>query len=143
MSGIFTTGQAVSLVITTPSGNLTIPNITDFTADPVFTELKSRPLGGSSIYDVIPDGWDITFKADRTGPALDNFFAAAEAGYFNNQSSQYIVAVYETIREPDGSVSQWRYPNVALKMTKGGDFSGDKKTEQSFAGKTGRKIKVS
>jgi len=137
----FTVGRDIALVIQTAGGPLQV-NITDFSADPMFTELKSKPLSGVPVFGIIPDGWKVSFKIDRQGPVLDNYFAAAEAGYYNGQS-QPAGTIYETISEPDGSVSQWRYTGVVLKLDKAGDFSGDKKTEQSVSGMAATKVKVS
>ena len=138
----FTVGKDVSIVIQTPTGNLTIPGLTDFTADPNWTDLKSKPLDGVPIHGYIPDGWKLSFKWDRTSPVLDNYFAQLEAAYFAG-GNQLGGTVYETIREADGSISQWRYTGVVIKLDKGGDFSGDKKVEQSFSGMASLKIKVS
>ena len=138
----FTVGRDVSLVVQTATGALSLPGITDFSADPMFTDLKSKPLGGVPQFAYIPDGWKITIKLDRMNPIVDNYFASLEAGYYNGQN---LIAgtVYETIAEPDGSLSQWRYTGVVLKLDKAGDFSGDKKVEQSLSGMASQKIKVS
>ena len=138
----FTTGKDVSLVIQTPSGALTVPGITDFTADPLFTDLKSKPLTGIPIHGYIPDGWKLSFKVDRQDPNIDNYFASLEATYFAGGNITG-GTVYETITEADGSITQWRYTGVVLKFDKAGDFSGDKKVEQNFSGMASTKVKVS
>jgi hypothetical protein len=138
----FTVGKDVSLVIQTASGPLTVPGLTDFSADPVYTDLKSKPIDGEPIFGYIPDGWKLSFKWDRTSPVVDNYFAQLEDDYFNG-GNQLSGTVYETITESDGSLSQWRYTGVVVKLDKAGDFSGDKKVEQSFSGMGSRKVKVS
>lgn len=139
----FTIGKDISLVIQTYSGQLDVSDgITDFTADPLYTDIKSKPLSGIPSFGVIPDGWKISMKVDRFNPKLDNFFAQLESDYFagNNTTAG---TIYETIQEADGSISQWRYIGVVLKLDKAGDFSGDKKVEQSISGMASQKVKVS
>jgi hypothetical protein len=138
----FTVGKDVSIVIQTPTGALTIPGLTDFSADPVFTDLKSKPLNGIPIFGYIPDGWKLSFKWDRTSPVVDQYFAQLEATYFAG-GNQLGGTVYETITEADGSLTQWRYVGAVFKLDKAGDFSGDKKVEQSFSGMASAKVQVS
>jgi hypothetical protein len=136
----FSVGTDVSLNINTPSGPLNV-QVTDFTADPVFNELKSKPLSGVPIFGYIPDGWKGMFRLDRNGPNVDNFFAAAEAAYYAGQNLP-AGSILQTIREADGSITQWRYTGVVLKFDKAGDWNADKKVEQEIGFMAGRRIKV-
>ena len=139
----FTVGKDISLVIQTPTGQLNIASgITDFSADPMYTELKSKPLSGIPQFGLIPDGWKGSFKLDRLNPLVDNYFAALEAAYYQG-TNQLAGTLYETITEPDGSVTQWRYTGLIIKLDKAGDFSGDKKVEQTISFMAAQKIKVS
>src|SRR5262245_12532803 len=114
----FTIGKDVSLVIQTPTGPLNISTgITDFSADQMTTDLNSKPLTGERKFGVIPDGWKGSFKLDRMNPAVDNYFAALEEAYFQG-GNQLAGTIYESIAEPDGSVTQWRYTGVVLKLDK-------------------------
>lgn len=138
----FTVGKDIALVFQTPDGALDVSSgITDFTADPVYTELKTKLLSGETKHGVIPDGWRGSFKVDRFNSALDDYFANWEAGYYNGQNSPAGL-IYETVTEADGSVTQWRYTGVVFKFDKAGDYSGDKKVEQSVSFNAARKIKV-
>ena len=138
----FTTGKDITLVIQTATGPLNInAGITDFTCDRLYTELKSKPLNGVPIFGLIPDGYKGTIKLDRFSPLVDNYFAQLESDYFagNPQPSG---TIYETIREADGSTTQWRYTGVILKLEKSGDYSGDKKVEQTIAFMAAQCVKV-
>src|SRR5271163_3909762 len=137
----FTVGKDVSLVVQTPTGALTVA-LTDFSADPVYADLKSKPLSGVPIFGYIPDGWKLSFKLDRQDSTVDSYFAALEAAYYNG-TNRLSGPVYKTITETNGSLTQWRYTGVVLKLDKPGDFSGDKKVEQSFSGMASRKVQVS
>jgi hypothetical protein len=108
----------------------------------MFTDLKSKPLSGVPVFGVIPDGWKGSCRMDRRDPTIDSYFAGLEAAYFNG-TNQIAGTIYETINEPNGSVTQWRYTGVILKLEKAGDFSGDKKVEQSVSFMASQKIQVS
>lgn len=126
----FTVGRDVTLTVMTSKGQLTFAGLTDFTADPVTTDLKSKRFNGRVVHGIIPDGWKGSFKLDRVDSTVDDWWAQLEADYFNgvNQTSGTIL---ETIQEASGAVTQWRYTGVILKLEKGGDKGGDKKTEQT------------
>jgi hypothetical protein len=139
----FTVGKDISLVIQAANGPLDLSQgITDFSADPMTTDLISKNLNGVRQTAVIPDGWKGSFKIDRMSPVLDNFWAAFEAAYYQG-SNQVAGTIYETITEADKSVTQWRYTGVTLKLEKAGDFSGDKKVEQTLSFMASQRIKVS
>jgi len=139
----FTIGKDISLVINSGSnGRLDVSaGITDFTADPQTTELSSKNLNGVKKFAIIHDGWKGSFKIDRFNPILDNFWAVVEAAYYSGVN-QLAGTIYETITEADGSVTQWRYTGVILKLEKAGDFGGDKKVEQSMSFMASKRNKV-
>jgi hypothetical protein len=138
----FTVGRDVSLVINGPNGQITINGITDFSAKPLTTTLKSKPLNGIPQFGYIPDGWELSFKLDRMDTGIDEFWAAFEAGYYNG-NNQAAGTVNESIQEVDGSISKWRYTGFVMKLDSAGDFSGDKKVEQTLSGMASQKIQVS
>jgi hypothetical protein len=137
----FTVGKDVSLVIQLPTGPLTL-TLTDFGAKPKTTTLESKPLSGIKQHAYIPDGWELSFKLDRLDETADSFWANFEAQYYAG-ANQLAGTIYETISEADGSVSQWRFANVVVKLDNAGDYSGDKKVEQSFSGMASQRIQVS
>jgi hypothetical protein len=71
----FSVGKDVSLSITNPNGNIPSLALTSFTAKPMFTDIKSKRLDGKTYFGEIPDGWNGSFKLDRTDPTVDTFFA--------------------------------------------------------------------
>ena len=48
----------------------------------------------------------------------------------------------ETIQEKDGSVSQYRYENVVLKLDGAGDYKGDSFVQLGLTGMASRRIRV-
>jgi hypothetical protein len=137
----FTVGKDVSLVIQLATGPLTL-TLTDFGAKVKTTSLESKPLNGIKQHAYIPDGWDLSFKVDRMDTSADDFWANFEAQYYAGVN-QVAGVIYETISEADGSVSQWRFPGVVVKLDNAGDYSGDKKVEQTFSGMASKRIRVS
>jgi hypothetical protein len=123
------------------NGPLTV-NITDFTSQQITTDLKSKPLGGVPIFAYIPDGWSGSFKVDRQSQVIDAYFAALEAAYYNGQGLA-AGTIYETIKEPDtGATSQWTYTGVVMALSSPGDYSADKKVEQTVKFMASQKTQV-
>lgn len=129
----FSIGKDVSLVFAGPNGPITINGITDFSAKPTTETLKSKTLDGTTRHGYIPNGWELSFKLDRLDTSADDLWAAFELAYFagGNQSSG---TIQEIIQEANGSISIWQYIGVVLKLDSHGDYSADKKVEQSLSG---------
>lgn len=137
----FSTGKDVSLTINLPSGPFTLSGLTDLSMKPVYTDLKSKRINGDTVHAHIPDGWQGTIKRDRIDGTWDAFFAALEAAYYANTSIGE-GTVKETIKERDGTVSQFRYERVVLKYDDPGSWSGDRKVEQTLTVSASRKTRV-
>lgn len=137
----FSVGKDVTLTVVTSYGTLKFAGLTDFTADPMTTDLKSKKLDGTPIFGFIPDGWKGSFKLDRVDPTVDNYWAQVEADYFAGKNVQ-AGTISEIITEADGSITQWRYDGVILRLDKGGDWGGDRKVEQTITFEAAHKIKV-
>lgn len=136
----FSTGKDVTLVIQTQTGALNL-QLTDFAAKPKTTTLESKTLNGKKQHAYIPDGYDMSFKVDRMSPDVDNFWASFEAAYYAGLN-QLSGVVFETIKESDGSITQWQFNGVVIKVDDLGSWSGDKKVEQSLSGMATERIKV-
>lgn len=137
----YTLGKDAAFTVVTPSGLLTLNGLTGFDSEPVYEDLKSKPLNGPPNHAAIPAGHKGNFKIDRSDATIDSYFAAFEAAYFAGQNQQP-GTILETIQEADGSVSQWRYGGVILKLTKGGNFEADKKVEQTIEFFASTKVRV-
>lgn len=124
------TGSDVSVDIITPYGAIQIdPDfIMDFHPQPVTVNQRSKGLSGKTRNQVIPDGHRGSFTVHRYDATLDNWWAQYEADYHAGvlQSNSTIT---ETIRNADGSVSQFRYIDVTLDIE---DF-GRREADQPIA----------
>jgi hypothetical protein len=137
----YSIGKDISYSVVTPTGTLTLNGKTDYSIKPMFTDLKHKGLDGITSHGVIPDGWEISMKFDRFDPEVDNYFAQAEADYFAGVNQQG-GTIYESIVEKDGSISNFRYTNVILKLNTAGDWKGDSLVPISVTGMATRRIKV-
>lgn len=136
-------GKDVSLDILTARGALNIPAaaITNFTSQPQTSSASSKGLDGETRNAVFPDGWQGTFEIDRMSSALDTFWADYEADYHNGVNL-LPGTITETIREPDGSVSQFRYTKVVLNFTNAGGKQANQLVKQTLTFMASRRLKV-
>jgi hypothetical protein len=138
----FSVGKDVSLTVVTSYGTLRFAGLTDFMCDPMTTDLKSKALDGTPRFGFIPDGYKGSFKLDRLDPTVDNYWAQVETDYYAGKNIQP-GTISEIITEADGSLTEWRYTGVILRLEKAGDWGGDKKVEQTISFEAARKVKVS
>jgi hypothetical protein len=137
-------GKDVSLDIYTSRGPLSIPAaaITNFTSQPTTSTTSSKGLDGVTRNAVYPDGWQGTFEIDRLNDVVDSFWAQYEADYYNGVNLT-AGTITETIAEPDGSVSQYRYTGVVLNFTNAGSRQGNQLIKQTLSFMASRRLKVS
>jgi hypothetical protein len=136
----FSTGKDVTIVIQTANGPLQL-ELTDFDYKPKTSTLESKNLRGKKLHAYIPDGYDLSFKVDRMNSVVDDFWAAFEAIYYAGVN-QLAGTIYQTIREANGSISQWQFNGVVIKVDNLGAWAGDKKVEQSLSGMATERVKV-
>ena len=134
-------GKDISYSVVTATGTLTLNGKTDYSIKPMFTDLKHKGLNGITEHGVIPDGWQIDMKFDRTDPNVDIYFAQREADYFNGVNQQG-GTIYESIVEKDGSITSFRYTNVILKYDSAGDWKGDSLIPISVSAMATRRYQV-
>lgn len=140
--GLMSLGKDVSADVILPNGqHLNLGNITGFDAKPISKDLSSSGIDGTPRFAVVPEGWQISFDVDRAGPNVDNWWAAHEASYYSGNVIQN-VTILETIDEPDGSISQWRFIGCALKLDDAGNYKSDQFVKMKVSGKASFRVKV-
>ena len=72
---------------------------------------------------------------------LDRYIAQQEATYYAG-GNELPSSIDETITEPDGSISQYRYTGVMIQLTDAGDKAGDKTINQSLSFAASRRLEV-
>src|SRR5581483_12293473 len=93
--------------------------VTSFEHDPIYKNLESIGIDGANRFAEIPAGHKLTFELDRADGSVDAYFCNVEQNYYNG-STLANVSITKTVRERNGSVSQYRFKGVAMKLAKGG-----------------------
>ena len=136
-------GKDVGVVINTTTGVLNIPAaaITSFSSQPV-TENESRiGFDGVSRYLVVPTGWKGSFDVDRMSSAVEDWWASYESAYFAGQTTQP-GTITETITNPDGSITQYRYTGVMFDLQDLGTREPTKVIKQKLSFMASRRVKA-
>ena len=128
-AGGFSVGRDVSLTVIYNGAPLTFGLVTNFEAKPITGDNKILGLDGVPRHQVFPEGWSGSFTLTREDASTDDWWASLEAAYFAGQNIPY-GTILESITEADGSLSQYRFENVSLKLTDAGSWSGNKEVIQ-------------
>ena len=136
-------GRDVSLDLYTSKGILPISAaaITSFTKQPVTTNTASKGIDGVTRYGVFPDGWQGSFDVDRMNGNLDAYWAQIEADFYGGVNI-LPGTITETIQEPDGSISQYRYTGVMFDFKDAGTVVANQLVKQKLSFMAARRIKV-
>lgn len=122
-------------------GIIDFANITMFDAKPDVTDLKHKALDGLVLHGNQPDSWSGSFTLDRASSAADQFISLLETAYYNGQNIDN-GTITQTIQEANGSITQWRFTNVSLKMDDAGSWANDKFISQKFSWHASRRIQI-
>lgn len=141
MQGGYNTGKDVAIDINGPYGPVRIPKIMSFDSKPKTTSQELTPLNGLTDELLIPKGWTGTIEAERVDGTLDDWWVQFESDYYNG-INQVPATITETISNPDGSLSVYRYTHVILKFEDAGKKEGDKTIRQSMSFTSRRRLKV-
>ena len=120
---------------------LTMGHITAYDRKPMVKKLKSEGIDGINRRAVSPEGWQLTWSADRENNNGEAFWADYEAAYYAGQTVTNVSAL-ETIREADGSVSQYRYVGLAFHLDDAGNAKADSFIQQKYSGEAAQRIRV-
>lgn len=139
----FNTGRDVSVQIVGYDGVVhSFALETGFDRKQNTNKVTIKGMDGKIRYLEIPDGWDGSFDYVRQDSQIDDYFAGLEAAYYNGQNIQSST-ITETITNPDGSTSQYRYTGVMLKLDDAGKIAGDQDIKQKISWCATRRLKVS
>lgn len=138
----YSIGRDVTLVLQTPSGPLSIPKITNFTRKQDATVERVKRIDGITETLRFFDGWSGGLRAKRNGPGVDRYFAQLEANYYAGLN-EIAAQIYETVTEPNGAISQFRYDGVMLTYDDAGNVAGDSSIEISLTFTASRRIQIS
>lgn len=137
----FSIGKDVVLDLVGETGVLAFTIITGFDAAQMTNRIQVKPLDGIPRFLEIPDGWSGSFDYERRDASIDNYFAALEARYYSGLNVKAITAT-ETITEPSGNVSQFRFEGMMLRLASAGSWIADATVKPKIEWCAGRRIKV-
>lgn len=127
----FNEGSDVAIDFVGPSGPIRVSNITSFTKRQMTKRESSSGIDGVTHFQYIPGGWEGSIALDRFNRIADDAIHQFEQLYFDGADVPPCVIV-ETITEPDGTQSQWRYVGVMFAMPQGGAAEQGKKISQTL-----------
>lgn len=137
----FSTGRDVTLTIVTASGPLNLNLITGFHSSPETGEVKVKGIDGITRHALFPDGWRGGFDVERSDSVVDDYFGQIEEAYYAGTNIPGST-ITETISEPNGSVTQFRYLQVLLKLDDAGAWMGDQTVKMKISFVSARRKKI-
>lgn len=103
--------------------------VTSFHPKPMTITLSSKGLDGKKRFGAVPDGYEGTISFDRASSVVDDWWAEVERAYYAGQDTGS-GTIIETIQNPSGSISQFRYTDVVLVL----DDLGERKPDEYIKG---------
>lgn len=138
----FTVGRDVSIDLFGNLGSVVRFNlITQFESKQNTTRITIKGLDGKNRYLELPEGWEGSFAVTRGNRVVDDYFAQIEDTYYDGGDIQ-AASITETIQEPGGGISQWRFEGVMLKLDDAGSYQGDAEVKQKISFCATRKRRV-
>jgi len=138
----FNTGRDLTLNIVGFDGAIHSFGLqTTFDARAITKKISIEGMDGLTRFLKIPGGWSGSMGFVKQDDTLDAYFAQLEAAYFNGQNIP-ASSITETIQNPDGSTSQYRFTGVMLEFDDAGAWSGDADIKLKISWDAGRRIKV-
>lgn len=139
--GGFSVGRDIALDVFTPQGVVRFNTVTGFDSKQQTASSVVKGLDGENRPLEIPEGWDGSITIERADSQLDDFIAQLESNYYAGlgiSPSQ----ITETVTNPDGSLSVYRFTKVMFKLDDAGSWAGDKAVQQKLSWKASKRIKV-
>lgn len=137
----YSLGRDNTIAVILPDGTtLQLGKVTNFTAKQDVTDQKIKGMDGVTDHLKFYEGWSGSFSIERRGPDLDNYFAKLESNYYAGVDEPP-ATMQQTIVEPNGQVSQFRFERTLLKYDDAGDFAGDKSVHQKVSFLATKRIK--
>jgi hypothetical protein len=102
-------------------------------------ELESETITGNTIFRNVPNGHEGTFEFDRQDSSVEAYFTQAEANFYAGLPPP-TAAITQTINELDGSITQFQYTGVQLKLTDAGTWKGLDKINPKVGWRASKKI---
>jgi hypothetical protein len=137
----YSIGRDTTVAVILADGTaLRLGKMTSFDAKPLVSETTVKALDGINDHLRFLEGWNLTMELERRSADLDAYWAGIEANYYAGISDAPCT-IQQTIAEPDGSVTQWRYQSCMLKFDDPGRWSADSTVKQALSAVASQRIK--
>lgn len=137
----YSVGRDISLNVMASSGPLVINRITGFDSKQETSQSKVKRLDGINDPLRFFEGWSGSFSIERADSVVEDYFIQLEENYYAGLNEQP-ATILETITNPDGSTSQYRYERVILSLDDAGNWKGDATVPIKVSFNAARKRKV-
>lgn len=137
----YSIGRDISLNVQTSSGPLVINRITGFDCKQETSKTKVKRLDGINDSLRFFEGWSGSFSVERADSIVEDYFVQLEANYYAGLN-ETPATILETITNPDGSTSQYRYERVILSLDDAGNWQGDATVKIKVSFEAARKRQV-
>lgn len=134
-------GKDITIVWTDNNETKRFGTITRWNAKPVTKDDKIVAVDGTITHLIFHQGWVLEFEVERTDNSVDEYWAQAEENYFKGKEMAP-ATIFETIQEPGGGMSQYRYEGVIPMVEDMGDRKGDASIKIKMRGLAARRKKV-
>lgn len=98
-------------------------------------------MNAPPLFAEAPNGWKGTFDFDRTSQAIDIYFANFEADYYAG-GNPVNGTITQTIAEADGSVTQFLFEGVAMKISQSGMWKAAEKVSQRIEWNASTRVRI-
>lgn len=127
-----TSGISTTITFTNADGTQKWAILESFQSKPDAPTIKKVDINGKPRHAILPQGWSGTATMQRGSAALDSYWAAFERNY-RLGGDQVDVTITQTIKDPDGTTSQWQYVDCAVVLEDAGTYSGTDIVMQSIS----------
>lgn len=137
----FSVGRDISIDILTQTGLQRFTLVTGFSKRQETSSIQIMGLDGICRPIELPRYWAGSLDLERADSSVDDYFAGLESSYY--QGLNVLGAtITETIQEPGGNTTQYRYENVVFKLEDAGDWRGDANVKMRIGFVAARRKKV-
>lgn len=121
----YSVGRDVSIdIFGQVNGVVTPKEVTMFEKKQRTNRVEIKRIDGIVDFLELPQGWEGSIEVERADNTLDDYFATLEANYYSGKNI-VTATISETIQEPNGSISQYRYERVMFKYSDAGQAKND------------------
>jgi GH25 family lysozyme M1 (1,4-beta-N-acetylmuramidase) len=114
-------------------------DILSFTSRQVVKEMSKLPIAGPPVHGHQPQGWQGDIEFNTVSDDFDKYVARVEAAYYGGTSIRP-ATILETIRKPDGSVTQYRYLGVSFGEYDTGGAKGEGERTRKYSWKASQRV---